>query len=108
MTWWALNRFNTFLTPSPRRVTSQHDGPQAGTTFHYELRNEASRPHVVQKSPDVLSMGRRCVEDGYSFHWPVGSSSPYFVTPNGDTVTLTVDHYIPFLGGHARTVPGGA
>ncbi len=28
-----------------------------------------AEPYVLEQSPDVLSIGRRCVQDGYSFQW---------------------------------------
>jgi len=48
-------------------------------------------------SPDVLSMGRRCVQLGYSFHWPAGSMEPFLVRPDGVHVKLAVRDYLPFL-----------
>ena len=30
---------------------------------------EAAEPYVLDSTPDVLSIGRRCVEEGYSFEW---------------------------------------
>ena len=30
---------------------------------------ETAEPYVLDSTPDVLSIGRRCVEQGYSFQW---------------------------------------
>ena len=47
--------------------------------------------------PDLLSVGYRCQELGFAFHWEP-KSTPYFVLPNGKTeVDLHVDHYVPYL-----------
>jgi hypothetical protein len=38
--------------------------------------NEVAEPYILDSTPDVLSIGRRCVEDGYAFHW-----EPYSLAP---------------------------
>jgi len=63
--------------------------PVLGTTYV---------PLVMQDSPDVLSLGRRCMEEGYGFHWEATNPHhPYLVTPSGCRVDLMVDHYCPYL-----------
>ena len=44
--------------------------------------NETSSALVLENTPNVLSVGLRCMEYGYSFHWPCGQV-PYLVTPDG-------------------------
>eukprot|EP00972_Heterocapsa_arctica_P087160 12851866-Heterocapsa_arctica.AAC.1 len=51
-----------------------------------ELGEEIS-PFVLQDTPDVLSVGDRTMNKGYTFAWPA-YSNPYFVTPNGFRVEL--------------------
>ena len=56
------------------------------------------RPFVLENAPDLISIGRRCLEMGYSFHWPSGSKSPFFVLPESDQrVHLQVVDYLPYL-----------
>ncbi len=38
---------------------------------------EVAEPCVLDGTPDVLSIGRRCVEDGYTFVW-----KPYSLNPS--------------------------
>ena len=38
--------------------------------------SEVAEPYILDSTPDVLSIGRRCVEDGYAFHW-----EPYSLAP---------------------------
>jgi len=52
--------------------------------------DEVCEPLIMADSPDVLSMGRRCVKMGYSFHWPAGSLKPYLIRPDGVKVELIV------------------
>ena len=43
-----------------------------------------------------MSLGRMCMEDGWSFHWePFGK--PVFVDPSGRSHELEVEHYVPVL-----------
>ena len=34
--------------------------------------NETVKPHVLDETPTVLSIGRRCMKMGYTFHWMPG------------------------------------
>ena len=54
-------------------------------------------PYVMEESPDVLSIGRRCEVEGYEFHWPAYSAEPYFVDKTGKHVTLRSIHHVPYL-----------
>ena len=47
-------------------------------------------------TPDLLSVGYRCQELGFGFHWEPRSVS-YFALPDGTEVDLHVDHYVPYL-----------
>ena len=55
---------------------------------------------VLDSTPDVLSIGRRCVEDGYRFVWGAHSDTPYLTTPSGKRINLVVHGYIPYLEPH--------
>jgi hypothetical protein len=39
-------------------------------------------PLLMEDSPAVISVGKRCMEHGYGFYWPPGQN-PYFVLPCG-------------------------
>ena len=62
-------------------------------------------PYLVKSTPAVLSVGMRCIDDGYDFVW-IGSKreDPYFVKPDGKTIPLTVNDYVPYLAAK----PGGS
>ena len=48
-------------------------------------------------TPNLLSVGYRCMELGFAFHWEP-MSLPYFVLPDGKTeIDLCVDSYVPYL-----------
>ncbi len=53
--------------------------------------------HVLDSTPPVISVGRLCIDHKYEFYWPPGSKNPYFITPKGKRIDLTVDDYIPYI-----------
>ena len=58
--------------------------------------NETSSALVLENTPDVLSVGLRCMEYGYSFHWSCGHA-PYLITPDGFHVDCIVENNVPVL-----------
>ena len=56
--------------------------------------NATSSALVLGNIPNVLSDGLRCMEYGYSFHWPCGHS-PYLVTPDGFQLDCIVENNVP-------------
>ena len=44
--------------------------------LHLASLGEDVDPHVLASTPNVLSLGRRVVVDGYAFCWPAWSYSP--------------------------------
>ena len=54
--------------------------------------------HVLESTPPVLSVGKRCMDMGYSFVWLQGKN-PYFMCPDGKIVELRVRDNIPYLMG---------
>ncbi len=51
---------------------------------------------VLAGCPSILSLGRMCMERGYTFIWKSGKS-PLLVTPNGRKMVLEVEDYVPVL-----------
>ena len=61
--------------------------------------DETVKPHVLDETPAVLSIGRRCMKMGYAFHWMPGKL-PFMVTPKQGQqgfVHLQVKDDIPYL-----------
>ena len=65
-----------------------------------ELKENIS-PYVLDSTPPVLSVGRRCMEMGYSFVW-LADQDPYFVCPDGSIVEFEVGDNIPYLRAGSR------
>ena len=57
---------------------------------------DAVQPYVLDQTPAVLSVGTRCVEQGYSFVWPA-NGKPILVRPDDNVVELKVEGHVPVL-----------
>ena len=63
---------------------------------------EQIKPYLLDSTPDVLSIGRRCVKYGYGFQWDPFSVRPFFVNPAGDKIPMEVLDYVPYLADHCN------
>ena len=52
---------------------------------------------ILPSTPAVLTIGRRCVEEGYHFEWPAFSSSPFMIAPDGKLIRMFVRGYVPYV-----------
>ena len=62
----------------------------------FEAFDEPAQAHILKDTPSVMSMGKRCIDLGYSFIWPSGKT-PYMIDSNGDIIEMTVRDYIPYI-----------
>ncbi len=63
--------------------------------------------NVLISTPPVLSLGRRCMEEGFSFVWPA-NELPYMARPDGHIVQLEVIGNVPYMSPdslHCRPSP---
>ena len=66
------------------------------SSIKFEAFNEPAEAHILEDTPSVISMGKRCVDLGYSFVWPTGKT-PFMLDPNGNIIEMTVKDYIPYV-----------
>ena len=71
------------------------DVPELGSTLEC---------YVLESTPPVCSVGRRCMDDGFDFHWYAGKS-PYFVTPEGKKLYCKLRGRVPVIGENAIASP---
>ena len=62
----------------------------------FEAFNEPAQAHILEDTPSVISMGKRCVDLGYSFIWPSGKT-PYMIDSDGNVIEMVVKDYIPYV-----------
>ena len=67
---------------------------------------ENIEPYILDETPDVLSIGQRCVEMGYEFRWPALSENPYFINPQGDRIDLISINNCPYLQDDFNVIKG--
>ncbi len=88
---------------TPVTFTTANGKTKADKTIYMNLGDfdEEITPYLLASTPCVLSVGRRCREYGYSFHW-IGGKWPFFVAPKqpGEKqpkiILLTVVDDIPY------------
>ena len=88
-----INRSGNPLTFSSANGTTKAD---EDIFLRLDELDEDVEPHLLTSTPAVLSIGRRCLDRGYSFRWPAGKL-PSFVTQRGAKVKLILEDYIPYL-----------
>ena len=64
-------------------------------------------PLVMDDTPDVISIGWRCVELGWSFWWPPSSLHPVLTPPQGNAVVCNVRGHIPYVD-NTSAIPASA
>ncbi len=63
-------------------------------------------PTIMESAHDLQSLGKRCVEDGFGFHWEPHSLEPYLVHPTtGLHIRLTVENFCPYLEEDIGAIP---
>ena len=82
-----------------RMVTANGESSSAkqGRVFVPKL-GRTIDPYLVRSSPTVISVGMRCVDDGYDFVWKGSKGeNPYLLKPSGERIDLVVRDYVPYL-----------
>ena len=51
---------------------------------------------LLLHSLNIISLGRLCMLDGHSLHWPA-KSNPYMIGPDGQRIDFQVDKFVPFI-----------
>ena len=85
--------------PSTPVYLSTANGPVAVESIariHVAALGSTSEALALPSTPMVLSVGRRCMEEGYTFVWEA-KQNPYMKTPEGQIIPLSVDGYTPYL-----------
>ena len=52
------------------------------TSIQFGVFNDPVQAHVLDDTPSVLSMGKRCLDQGYTFIWPA-ARDPFMVDQDG-------------------------
>ena len=66
--------------------------------------SEAIAPYILESTPPLLSVGKRCMKKGYGFFW-FPWKVPFVITPNNEIFVLEVIDNIPYLRHDACPLP---
>ena len=64
---------------------------------HVEALDKPLQFVLLPNTPAVCSVGKKCMEQGFSFFWPKGEA-PYFVCPDGRKVQCQLRGNVPVFG----------
>ena len=77
---------------------------QRGIHLHVGVLDTSIAPVVLDKTPNAMSLGRRVVDDGYTWHWEGRTLEPYLVhVDTKERIALEVDDYCPYLEDDGQT-----
>ena len=90
------------LEPTPRAINLNTAGgivaadKMLRVSFGVGLENFSAEPVVLPSTPSVLSVGKRCLHQGFSSFW-VSGKHPCFITPRGVICPLDVEGDVPLV-----------
>ena len=73
------------------------------TDIKFEVFEEPVQAHVLDDTPSVLSMGKRCLDQGFTFVWPSGKD-PFMLDKNGMMIKMKVKDHIPYVSLDQKSV----
>ena len=88
-----------FRSPVPITLSTANGLSSGNKSIYQQIGElgETAEPYILDSTPDVLSIGRRCVEDGCEFHWGPFSLEPTLTTRAGKVVVLRSQDCCPCL-----------
>ena len=73
-------------------------------SVHIDCVDKEVQPYVLPDTPAVISVGMRCIQDGWDCVWKSFSRS-YFKKCDGPKIKLEVKDYVPYLPSRDGQVP---
>ena len=92
--------------PQPIRLVTANGNITASeiADINVDALCEPAQPYILESSPEVLSLGVKCLDQGYSFHWESGKA-PTMVRPDGALIQLKVDGHVPYMDSSCEAEP---
>merc|ERR1712107_876117 len=85
------------LDPAPGMSTvNEHLTVRGGLRIEVPTLKKGVDFTLLPDSPSIISLGRLCMLDGFSLHWPT-KHAPYLIDPSGHRIDLVVDGYVPYI-----------
>ena len=91
--------------PQPIRLVTANGNITASeiADINVDALCEPAQPYILESSPAVLSLGVKCLDQGYS-HWESGKA-PTMVRPDGALIQLKVDGHVPYMDSSCEAEP---
>ena len=88
----------TLVTPEPISFQTANGVTDTDlmSNFQTESFKEPINSYVLDDTPSVLSIGKRCMNHDYGFVWPPGRE-PFMIDPEGKRISLFVTGDIPYV-----------
>ena len=92
------SRNTTLVTPEPISFQTANGVTDTDlvSNFQTESFKEPINAYVLDDTPSVLSVGKRCMNHNYGFVWPPGRE-PFMIDPEGKRISLFVNGDIPYV-----------
>ena len=94
----AKERREQTTTQRPYRIITANGVLRANreTTIPVARTGSQTNAIVLKDSPCVLSLGKRCMKEGFAFEWKPGEN-PVLISPDGKRTTLELQNMVPVL-----------
>ena len=87
---WIAARYTQYITKTDNPIALDTASGTATCDeqlqFVWKQLGELGSALILPDTPSVLSVGRRCIDQGWHFEWPAYSHSPFMIKPDGDIV----------------------
>ena len=93
-----LNGLRSYTAPHPINIITAN-GPSAADVqadIKVPSLGITSTPYVLPSTPSVLTVGYRCMEEGFDFVWRA-YQRPFFRDSKGNKTYMDVRDYVPYL-----------
>ena len=92
--------------PEPLELITANGSQSADqqASVHIDCIDKEVHPYVLPDTPAVISVGMRCIQDGWDFVWK-SFSRPYFKKKDGTKIKLEVKDFVPYLPSRDGQVP---
>ena len=95
-----------YHSPEPLELITANGSQSADqqASVHIDCIGKEVHPYVLPDAPAVISVGMRCIQDGWDFVWK-SFSRPYFKKKDGTKIKLEVKDFVPYLPSRDGQVP---
>ena len=93
-----LGNLRSYTAPHPVNIITANGPISADVQADIEVASlgVTNTPYVLPNTPSVLTVGYRCMEEGFDFIWRA-YQRPFFRDPKGSKTYMDVRDYVPYL-----------